>query len=58
VTDINNENSPASVLKSLLSGEYPAAEITQPGEGVILTCGRTQQKTQSTVFLLLLWADA
>jgi hypothetical protein len=33
VTDINNEDSPASVPTSLLSGEYPATELSQPALG-------------------------
>jgi hypothetical protein len=30
VTDLDNEDSAASVVMSLLSGEYPATELTQP----------------------------
>jgi hypothetical protein len=46
VTDINNEDSPASVLTSLLSGEYPATELSQPVWGPrYIASGRTQQKT-------------
>jgi hypothetical protein len=29
VTDLNNEDSPASVITSLLSDEYPATELSQ-----------------------------
>jgi hypothetical protein len=58
VTDLNNEDSPASVLTLLLSGEYPATELTQPAWGPrYRASGRAQQKTPPpTVFLLLLWA--
>jgi hypothetical protein len=56
VTDLNNEDSPVSVLTSLLSGEYPATELSQPAWGPhYRALGRTQQKTPPpTVFLLLL----
>jgi hypothetical protein len=46
VTNLNNKDSPASVLTSLLSGEYPATELTQPAWGPRWAASeRTQQKT-------------
>jgi hypothetical protein len=56
VTDLNNEDSPDSVLTPLLSGEYPATELTQPAWGRYIASGRTQQKTAPPTILLLLWA--
>jgi hypothetical protein len=35
VTDLNNEDSPSSVLKSLLSGEYPATEVPTTDDSTI-----------------------
>jgi hypothetical protein len=59
VTDLNNEDSPASVLTSLLSGGYPATELTQPAwRPRYIASERTQQKTPPPAVFLLLWAVA
>jgi hypothetical protein len=60
LTEPNNKDSSPSVLTSLLFGEYPANELSQPAWGLrYIASGRTQQKIPfPTVFLLLLWAVA
>jgi hypothetical protein len=45
VKDLNNEDSPACVLMSLLSSEYPATELTQPAWNpryTLIALGRKQ----------------
>jgi hypothetical protein len=55
--ELNNEDSPASVLTLLLHGEYSAIELTQPTwDPRYIALGQTQQKTPPpTAFLELLW---
>jgi hypothetical protein len=57
VTDLNNEDSPASVLTSLLSGEYPAtdSELTSARVRVTLRLTVSQSVSQS---VCLSWCRA
>jgi hypothetical protein len=56
VTDLNNTDSSASVFTSLVSGQYPATQLSQLARHPrYIASGRTQQKTTLPAMFLLLF---